>query len=190
VETQRSGLGGQFIGKHSVIYVNADAGHDGRLMDLHQDSRHLSLAEHQVIGPAQIALDIGRSGDGFGGGESECHGENRHGILRQRGPQHQRNVETASRLGMPDMTVSAHDVSLFFGQNCRAMGIAGRCEPNGFAHRGIDDVEVSDTAAGQALPDEAKIQRLHTSSSQKLISVARAEWVMAPEETKSAPVCA
>ena len=54
--------------------------------------------------------------------------------------------------------------------------------------RGIDGIEVENLALGKCLSETREID--HTNSRRKLRSTARAEWVMAPEETKSAPTSA
>ena len=68
------------------------------------------------------------------------------------------------------------------------------CEAGRGAHRGIDGGVVIDSPAGKRRPYAvniaADIEPSHASSSRKLRSMARAEWVMAPEETKSAPASA
>ena len=59
----------------------------------------------------------------------------------------------------------------------------------GDAQGGIDGIEVEDVALGEGVAEAGEIDQ-SSSSRRKLRSMARAEWVMAPEETKSAPTSA
>ena len=68
-QAQRGGFGGDLGRKGRVIDVDADAGDgDGIGDELHQNAGSFALAEHDVVGPAQVGLQIGNAGDGFGGG--------------------------------------------------------------------------------------------------------------------------
>ena len=62
---------------------------------------------------------------------------------------------------------------LVVGDDVGAERLAG-----GDALGGVDGIEAEDAAVH------------HANSSRKLMSMARAEWVIAPEEAKSAPVSA
>ena len=67
---------------------------------------------------------------------------------------------------------------------------AGRAARRPRPHGGIDGGVVVDVRGRETRADAVDIERHHTNSRRKLMSTARAEWVMAPEETKSAPVSA
>ena len=43
--------------------------------ELYQDAGDLAVIEHEVVGPAQVALNAGGLRDGFDGGEAEGEGE-------------------------------------------------------------------------------------------------------------------
>ena len=81
------------------------------------------------------------------------------------------------------MAVTSLAGELAIGQDDGAGFAAG-----GGSLGGIDGIEVEDLAIGESLAEAGEID--HTSSRRKLRSMARAEWVMAPEETKSAPTSA
>ena len=68
---------------------------------------------------------------------------------------------------------------LLVSHDRRSVGGALRGESGGFLHGGSDLGEPEDLPFGT-----------HKRESRKLISTARAEWVIAPDETKSAPVSA
>ena len=87
------------------------------------------------------------------------------------------------RFGVPGVAVTSLAGKLAIGQDDGA-GLAG----GGDALGGVDGIEVDDVAFGECVAEAGEID--HTSSRRKLRSMARAEWVMAPEETKSAPTSA
>src|SRR6516164_5015804 len=67
VPAQRSRQVADVTRKFGLVHVNADA-RDGLPVDqLHQDSGGLSVIEHQVVRPAQVALYARRLRDGFDG---------------------------------------------------------------------------------------------------------------------------
>ena len=166
VDAQRGGDGGQIGWKRGLVEIDADAG-DGLVAgDLYQDARDFAAVEHQIVGPADIAADARDLLDGFDGGQAQ--GEGQHGI----GLQDHRTVQAGAGGGMPPVAVAALAGGLLVGKHHIAdVEIGGR------PHGGVDGSEVEHPAA-------------HAHSSRKLISMARAECVMAPAETKSAPVSA
>ncbi len=99
------------------------------------------------------------------------------------GRQDEGAVDAAAGFGVPGVAVASLAGGLSIGQDDGA-GLAG----GGDAHGGIDGIEVDDVALGKGLAEAGEID--HISSRRKLRSTARAEWVMAPEETKSAPASA
>src|ERR1035438_8915580 len=75
VMAERDGQAIDVIGKLGLVHVDADAG-DGTAIDqLYQDAGGLAVVEHEVVGPAQVALDAGGLGDGFDGGDAEGRSE-------------------------------------------------------------------------------------------------------------------
>jgi len=57
-------------------------------------------------------------------------------------------------------------------------------------HGGVDGRVIVDMAVGKLAAHTVDVERDHANSRRKLMSMARAECVMAPDETKSAPVSA
>ena len=96
-------------------------------------------------------------------------------------------VDAVAGFGVPGVAVASLAGGLLDrpGRRCRAR------QAGGDAHGGIDGIEVDDVAFGEGRGGGGSMIELHHASSRrKLMSMARAEWVMAPEETKSAPVSA
>ena len=177
VQAQGGGFAREIGGKVGVIDVDADAG-DGLAVDeLHQNAGDLAVVEHEVVGPAQVALDAGGLRDGLHGGDAEREREDGDG------GQDDRAVDSVAGFGVPGVAVAALAGELAIGEHDGA-GLA--C--GGDAHGGIEGIEVEDLAFGKGGAEAGEIH--HTSSRRKLMSMARAEWVMAPEETKSAPASA
>ncbi len=177
VLAQGDGLFGELGREVGVIDVDADAG-DGVAVDqLHQDAGDLAVVEHEVVGPAQVALNAGGLRDGVDGGDAEREGEHRCG------GQDERAVDSVAGFGVPGVAVAAVSGELAVGEDDGA-GLAGGGDPHG----GIDGIEVEDLALGEGGAESIEVHQ--TSSRRKLMSTARAEWVMAPEETKSAPASA
>src|SRR5215831_16027230 len=84
---------------------------------------------------------------------------------------------------MPGVSVPALPGQLPVRQHDCADVLAG-----GGALRGIDRIEVQNAPVGEEGTEPADVHQ--TSSRRKLMSMARAEWVTAPAETKSAPASA
>ncbi len=137
----------------------------------------LRLSSIRSLGQRRSQLNAGGLGDGFDGGEAEGEGEHR-GWGQDEGA-----VDAAAGFGVPGVAVTSLAGKLAIGEDDGA-GLAD----GGDALGGIDGIEVDDVAFGEGLAEAGEID--HTSSRRKLRSMARAEWVMAPEETKSAPTSA
>src|ERR1039458_5745371 len=146
---------------------------------MHQNAGDLLPAEQQVVGPADIAHQAGGFENGALHSQAQRQGQRRHR------PQHQGTVDSGAGFGMPRPAQASLAGGLLLRQDHAAGFETGRG-----AHSGIDAGVVVDSPAGKSGADEADIERGHASSSRKLRSMARAEWVMAPEETKSAPASA
>ena len=101
----------EVFGEFGLVDVDADAG-DGHAVDeLYQDAGGLAVIEHQVVGPAQVALDAGGLGDGFDGGDAEGEGENR-GRRQDEGA-----VDSVAGFGVPGMAVTSLAGKLAIGQD-------------------------------------------------------------------------
>ena len=85
--------------------------------------------------------------------------------------------------GVPGVAVASLPGELTVGQHD-----GSRFARGGDPLRGIDGIEVENLPLGKCLAETREID--HTNSRRKLRSTARAECVMAPEETKSAPTSA
>ena len=85
--------------------------------------------------------------------------------------------------GVPGVTVTTLPGELTVGQH-DGSGLAGGGDPL----RGIDGIKIENPPFGKCVAETREID--HTNSRRKLRSTARAEWVMAPEDTKSAPTSA
>ena len=164
--------------KDGVVDVDADAGDGVAVDELDEDAGDLAVVEHEVVGPAQVALDAGGLRDGVDGGDAEGEGEN------GPGGQDDGAVDSVAGFGVPGVAVAAESGELAIGEDDGA-GFAGGGDPHG----GIEGIEVEDLAVGEGGAEAVEVH-LATSSRRKLMSTARAEWVMAPEETKSAPASA
>src|SRR5262249_8851012 len=143
----------------------------------HQDTGDLFVVEHQVVGPAEIARNSAGLRDGFDRRKAKGHGEERRGL------HHNAAVDSSRRFGVPGVSVTALPGGLFPGENYGAERQSG-----GGAHGGVDGRIVVDAALRKSAAQPVDVH--HTSSRRKLMSMARAEWVIAPEETKSAPASA
>src|SRR5215471_4123765 len=150
-----------------VVDVDPDAGDGGAIGQLDQDAGDFAAVEHEVVWPTKIADDAGSLRNGVDGGDAEGEGEQWCRL------QHDAAVEAGSRFGVPGVSVAALPGGLVVGDDDGAERFSGSG-----ALGGVEGVEAEDAVVR------------HESSSRKLMSMARAEWVMAPEETKSAPVSA
>ena len=79
---------------------------------------------------------------------------------------------------------------LLAGRYQRARGRAFGRQLRGRPHGRFDARKILDAPPGQALADAFDLEGHHIHSRRKLMSVAGAECVMAPDETKSAPLSA
>src|SRR5260370_26476985 len=84
-----------------VIDIDADAGDSVAVDELDEDAGDLAIIEHEVVGPAQVALDAGGLSDGFDGGDAERERE-----YGRRG-QDERAVDSVTGLGVPGVAVAA-----------------------------------------------------------------------------------
>ena len=101
----------EVVREFGLVDVDADAG-DGHAVDeLHQDAGGLAVVEHEVVGPAQVALDAGGLGDGFDGGEAEGEGED-----GGRG-QDEGAVDAVAGFGVPGVAVTSLAGELAIGQD-------------------------------------------------------------------------
>src|SRR5579864_3993540 len=187
--SKRSGLGRDFRRKYGVVYVDPDAGDGGRIDELYQDAGYFPVVSHYVVGPTQIALDMRGLRDGFRRSEPQGERQHRHGIGRQLGTEHQRNIKPRIWFGMPVATMPALSRRLLIGHYGGAVRAACFGQARGLQHGGIDGVEIKDRLL-PALADVFQIEGHQSSSRRKLMSTAGAECVMAPAEMKSAPVSA
>jgi hypothetical protein len=64
-EAQRGGFGGDLGRKGRVIDVHSEAGDGYGIDQLHQDAGGLAIAEHDVVGPAQIGVQVRGARDGL-----------------------------------------------------------------------------------------------------------------------------
>src|SRR5260370_5030934 len=170
VPAQRSGQMIDVAGKLGLVHVDADARDSLAIDQLHQYAGGLAVIQHPVVGPAQVALYARGLGDGFDGGNSEGEGED--GSRRQ----HQGAVDARAGFGVPRVAVTSLPGELTVGQD-DGSGLAGGGDPL----RGIDRIEVENVALEQCLADTRKIDQANCSRTHG--STARAECVMAPEET-------
>src|SRR5450432_3158517 len=168
MDAQRSGIEAGREGR--VVDVDSEPRDGGLVHQLHEDAGDFAAIEHEVIGPADVAGDAGGLGDGVDSGQAERESEQRPGL------EDDGAVEAVSRLGVPLMAVAALARGLLIGDHDGAERFSG-----GGALGGIDGVEAEDAACHSCS---------RPSSRRKLMSTARAEWVMAPVETKSAPASA
>ena len=171
LDTQRSGDGGEVAGELGLVDVDADAGYQGGVGGLNHDAGEFAVVQHHVVGPAQVGGNACSLVHGALHREAEGHG---HGRTRGGQAEDHRHVETAIRAGVPGMTVATDTCRLGLGHHDGAVRFTQSCQRCRVLHRGRRGVE----------PDD------HSSSSRKLRSTARAECVIAPQETKSAPVSA
>src|ERR1035437_6119926 len=131
VLAERDGQAIDVAGKRGLIDVDADAG-DGLAIDqLYQDASGLAIVEHEVVGPAQVALDAGGLGDGFDRGDAEGEGE--HGGGRQ----NQRAVDAGAGCGVPGVALTSEASELTIGQDDGA-----GCAAGGGSLGGIEGIEV------------------------------------------------
>src|ERR1017187_7859868 len=123
-DLQCSGQCFQIGRKCRLMEIDADACDGGCARELHQNAGHFFAAEHHIVRPAQIALDIRGLRDGIGGSESERQSE--------QGPrfQHQRAIETAVGRGVPGVSVAPLPGSLLARNNDVARR-APRCRVHG-----------------------------------------------------------
>src|SRR5450759_4453019 len=111
VLAERDRLALQVVWKPGLVHVDADAG-DGLAIDqLYQDAGGLAVAEHEVVGPAQIALYAGGLGDSFDGGDTEGEGE------YGGGRQNQRAVDAGAGCGVPGVALTSEASELMIGQD-------------------------------------------------------------------------
>src|ERR1019366_7067719 len=146
VLAERDGQAIDVAGKRGLIDVDADAG-DGLAIDqLYQDASGLAIVEHEVVGPAQVALDAGGLGDGLDGGDAEGEGED------GRGRQHEGAVDADAGFGVPGVAVASLAGELAIGQDDGAgLGCGGD------ALGGIERLEVEDVALGERLAQAGEI---------------------------------
>ena len=127
----------------------------------------LAAVQHYVVGPSDVALGV----HGLRDREAEGHGQDRKDMVEA---ENNGNIKASSRGRMPGVTVASDPGGLFFRDDHCSVRLASRRQLRGVLHRGL----------GRSEPDG------HRRSSRKLMSTAFAEWVIAPLETKSAPVSA
>src|ERR1017187_8416417 len=180
-----AGRDGQAIdvaGKRGLIDVDADAG-DGLAIDqLYQDASGLAIVEHEVVGPAPVALDAGGLGDGLaigqlppaasglaivehevvgpaqvaldaGGLGDGLDGGDAEGEGDDgRGRQHEGTVDADAGFGVPGVAVASLAGELAIGQDDGAGLGCG-----GDALGGIEGLEVEDVALGEGLAQAGEI---------------------------------
>src|SRR5262249_19083007 len=122
-----------------------------------------AVGEHQVVGPAKIAGDTGGLGDGLDSRDAEGQRQQRGGL------ENDGEVKAGAGFGVPGMTVTTLSGGLGIGDDDSTDRFGG-----GEALGGVDGGEAEDAALGGGG---------HASSRRKEMSTARAEWVMAPDET-------
>src|ERR1035437_9703868 len=146
VLAERDRLALEVVWKLGVVHVDADAG-DGQAIDqLYQDAGGLAVVEHEVVGPAQVALYAGGLGDGCNGGEAEGEGED--GRWRQ----HERAVDAGAGFGVPGVAVTSLTSELAIGQDDSAGFAAG-----GGSLGGIEGIEVEDLAIGERQAETGEV---------------------------------
>src|ERR1035437_8016938 len=146
VLAERDRLAIEAVGKRGVVHVDADAGDSQAIDQLYQDAGGLAVVEHEVVGPAQVALDAGGLGDGFDGGEAEGEGE--HGGGRQ----NQRAVDAGAGCGVPGVALTSEASELTIGQDDGA-----GCAAGGGSLGGIEGIEVEDVAIGESLAEAGEV---------------------------------
>src|ERR1035437_6078350 len=146
VLAERDGQAIDVAGKRGLIDVDADAG-DGLAIDqLYQDASGLAIVEHEVVGPAQVALNAGGLGDGLDRGDAEGEGE--HGGGRQ----NQRAVDAGAGCGVPGVALTSEASELTIGQDDGA-----GCAAGGGSLGGIEGIEVEDVAIGESLAEAGEV---------------------------------
>src|ERR1022692_328665 len=138
VPAERGGQVTEAVWKLGLVHVDADACDGLAIHQLHQDAGGLAVVEHQVVGPAQVALDAGGLGDGFDGGDAQREGKN------GSGRQHQRAVDSGAGFGVPSVAVTSLASQLFVSPDDGSGFAAG-----GGPLSGIEGLEVEDLALGE-----------------------------------------
>src|ERR1019366_3865279 len=128
----------QVVWKPGLVHVDADAGDGLAIEQLYQDAGGLAVAEHEVVGPAQVALYAGGLGDSFDGGDTEGEGE------YGRGRQDERAVDAGAGCGVPGVAVTSEAGELTIGKHDTS-GFRCRGDPLG----GIEGIEVKNLALGE-----------------------------------------
>jgi hypothetical protein len=143
---ERDGKVAQVFGEFGLVDVDADAG-DGHSIDqLYEDAGGLAVIEHEVVGPAQVALNTGGLSDGFDRGDAEGKGEDG-GRVQDEGA-----VDAVAGFGVPSVAVTSLAGELAIGQYDGAgLGCGGD------ALGGIDGIEVNDVAFGEGLAEAGEI---------------------------------
>ena len=70
-EAQGGGFVRNFGREGRMVDVDADAGYGYGIDKLDEDAGGLFFAEHDVVGPAEIGMEIGGLGDGLSDGQAQ-----------------------------------------------------------------------------------------------------------------------
>ena len=149
-DSQGSGERGYFSGEFAVVDIDADARDGVGCHGLHEDAGHLTIGQHEIVGPAQVANQAGSFEDGGMGGEPEGEREERR--LRE----DERAVDAVAGGRVPGVAVAALSGGLLFGEDDVADGKAG-----GRGHGGVDGLVVVDGADGEGAAEAVHVEGDH-----------------------------
>ena len=177
-EAQRGGLGRQLGWEDGVVDVDADAGDGAPAGELDKDAGDFAAVEHEVVGPAQIADQVGGLDDGVLRGQAQGQGED------GRGRENHGTVDAGAGFGVPGMAVASLAGGLAIGQD-DGSGLEG----GGGAHGGIDLGVVVDAALGEGFVEKRDVHQAETpltrSKERGLPSLLDGAWKLLDAEARS-----
>ena len=146
--------------------------------ELHQDAGDFAAVEHEVVGPAQVADQVGGLDDGVLRGQAQGQGED------GRGRENHGTVDAGAGFGVPGVAVASLAGGLAIGQD-DGSGLEG----GGGAHGGIDLGVVVDAALGEGFVEKRDVHQAETpltrSKERGLPSLLDGAWKLLDAEARS-----